>query len=316
MTFYDILGVPQNATFEQIKKAYREQIKFFHPDVFQENPEIARIKTLELNEAYATLSNANKRAAYDRTIPHQTPPTDNVTQEESSQKKTSNEDSYTKREEPVAEDRHIKITWLDLQPDWFQKLFKILKPVLAFAAVFGIVCLISSFIPSDTENTPSKADTGSKPTSTPSGPLRQNALTTVDIELDLSQLQPPPENGAVLFEDGQDRIAPLTIRTTGTGYYYVKLKDIDTGEDVLCFFVHGGKSADVEAPLGNFELVYAYGPLWFGESLLFGNDTVYARADSIFDFTADDTQVYGWTVELYEQANGNLATENIDASEF
>ena len=35
LNFYNILGVPENATKEQIKKAYREQIKFFHPDVFQ-----------------------------------------------------------------------------------------------------------------------------------------------------------------------------------------------------------------------------------------------------------------------------------------
>ena len=68
MTHYDILGVPHNATFEQIKKGYREQVRFFHPDVFDGSKEVAKLKTQQLNEAYEILSNPDKRAAYDSTI--------------------------------------------------------------------------------------------------------------------------------------------------------------------------------------------------------------------------------------------------------
>lgn len=64
-SYYDILGVPRNATDEQIRTAYREQIRFFHPDVFQGSPEIAKEKSQELNEAYSVLSDHEKRAAYD-----------------------------------------------------------------------------------------------------------------------------------------------------------------------------------------------------------------------------------------------------------
>lgn len=64
-TYYDILGVPSTATPEQIKKAYREQIKFFHPDVFDGAPEIAQAKTTQLNEAYHILSNPKRRHEYD-----------------------------------------------------------------------------------------------------------------------------------------------------------------------------------------------------------------------------------------------------------
>lgn len=65
LNYYHILGVPMGSSTETIKQAYREQIKFFHPDVFHGNPEIAYHKTLILNEAYEILSNADKRREYD-----------------------------------------------------------------------------------------------------------------------------------------------------------------------------------------------------------------------------------------------------------
>lgn len=64
-SYYDTLGIPRTATFEQIKSAYRKQIKFFHPDVFDGNPEIAQQKSQELNEAYRILSNPVERDKYD-----------------------------------------------------------------------------------------------------------------------------------------------------------------------------------------------------------------------------------------------------------
>lgn len=70
MTYYDILGVPYNATADQIKRAYREQIRFFHPDVFQGSEDVAKIKTQQLNEAYAVLSDPGKRAVYDFDLRH------------------------------------------------------------------------------------------------------------------------------------------------------------------------------------------------------------------------------------------------------
>ncbi|GHO44676.1 J domain-containing protein [Ktedonospora formicarum] len=60
--YYTILGVPQNATPEHIKKMYRKQVRQYHPDLHHGAPD-ARIKLL--NEAYGVLSNYQKRAMYD-----------------------------------------------------------------------------------------------------------------------------------------------------------------------------------------------------------------------------------------------------------
>jgi len=62
--YYDILGVPRGASVEELRRAYRRQAKQLHPDVNKEDGAEEKIK--ELNEAYAVLSDEQKRASYDR----------------------------------------------------------------------------------------------------------------------------------------------------------------------------------------------------------------------------------------------------------
>jgi curved DNA-binding protein len=62
--YYQILGVPRDATAEDIKKSFRKLARKYHPDVSKEADAEARMK--ELNEANAVLSDPEKRAAYDQ----------------------------------------------------------------------------------------------------------------------------------------------------------------------------------------------------------------------------------------------------------
>ncbi len=62
--YYEILGVSRTATAEELKAAFRKLARQFHPDVNKEDG--AEDKFKELNEAYAILSDPEKRAAYDR----------------------------------------------------------------------------------------------------------------------------------------------------------------------------------------------------------------------------------------------------------
>ncbi|ACX51756.1 chaperone protein DnaJ [Ammonifex degensii KC4] len=64
--YYEILGVPRNATQEEIKKAYRRLARKYHPDANPDNKEEAAAKFREITEAYAVLSDPEKRAQYDR----------------------------------------------------------------------------------------------------------------------------------------------------------------------------------------------------------------------------------------------------------
>ncbi len=62
--YYQILGVPRNATLEEIKKAYRRLALKYHPDRNPGNKE-AEEKFKEISEAYSVLSDPEKRAIYD-----------------------------------------------------------------------------------------------------------------------------------------------------------------------------------------------------------------------------------------------------------
>src|ERR1700677_2397325 len=64
--YYKVMGVARDATEAQIKQAYRELARKYHPDVSKEKDAEARFK--EVGEAYEVLKSPEKRAAYDQLV--------------------------------------------------------------------------------------------------------------------------------------------------------------------------------------------------------------------------------------------------------
>ncbi len=63
--YYEVLGVDRGASDSEIKSAYRKLAKKYHPDINPGDQE-AEVKFKEASEAYAVLSDADKRRQYDQ----------------------------------------------------------------------------------------------------------------------------------------------------------------------------------------------------------------------------------------------------------
>ena len=63
--YYEVLGLQKSASADEIKRAYRQLAKKYHPDMNPGDAE-AEQKFKEVNEAYAILSDTDKKAKYDQ----------------------------------------------------------------------------------------------------------------------------------------------------------------------------------------------------------------------------------------------------------
>ena len=68
VNFYQVLGVGQSASADEIRSAYRDLVKRYHPDLFHAAGEKATAteKLRQINEAYAVLGNSERRQRYDQ----------------------------------------------------------------------------------------------------------------------------------------------------------------------------------------------------------------------------------------------------------
>ena len=72
LNYYELLGVTRESTSEEIKKAYHDCVKEFHPDLYQHKEEVSELEIKirenilkQINAAYETLSDVYKSCKYD-----------------------------------------------------------------------------------------------------------------------------------------------------------------------------------------------------------------------------------------------------------
>ena len=158
MNYYELLGVSETATTEEIKHAYKMQIKKWHPDI-NKSEEAINI-SIKLNEAKEILLDETKRAEYDRFLKEQQEETYNkyVYNKNNSQEESYNNKYEQNYEQEMVTKWQYLYSWIKyakvkkyrkvlgvtgvLLESLFCFLIKILLIVFAFACNLGSVTIL------------------------------------------------------------------------------------------------------------------------------------------------------------------------------
>ncbi|MDO4442050.1 MAG: DnaJ domain-containing protein [Moraxella sp.] len=139
----------------------------------------------------------------------------------------------------------------------------------------------------------------------------RTAYLRTQLHTVISETKPLPWTG----ETNQPNLygdAYLQIKTNRHYHHLIKIVDASNHREVAWYFVRSGDIINLNLPIGEYIVKYAYGNTWFGYDNLFGDDTMYAQVDEILDFY----NYQSYELELIQQVNGNLRTSSIDKSQF
>ena len=126
-----------------------------------------------------------------------------------------------------------------------------------------------------------------------------------------------PTNGQIFHSSDKEEVAPLEIITPSKGYdFFVKLSDINDETTIKTFYVREGSRVKTKVPLGSYYIKYATGKEWRSKNCLFGINTLYSKADKVFEFKKSGNRISGYSVELILQIEGNLSTSKISPDEW
>jgi len=141
MTHYEILGVPGDATLDQIKKKYRLLAQAYHPDKYIDCPDVQeRVaeKMVDINAAYAILSDPEERRAYDLSL------------SERNRTKATKPVVKSAVKRPVAKPVVESVIKKEIEYDWAPTFWKILVPLFAIFCLFllcwGVVRAVLSLV--------------------------------------------------------------------------------------------------------------------------------------------------------------------------
>lgn len=138
-------------------------------------------------------------------------------------------------------------------------------------------------------------------------------------------------NGQYLVVPDYELMCPLDVLAGGERSYYVYLEYIgepensydprqpstsSPGEEDMSFYVEAGNSAELYVPVGEYYAYYASGYDWQGPEALFGEDTVCNMDAYILEFYTDEESVYGYDLELWDDAEDNPDMVPISPEDF
>ena len=147
MTYYEVLGVSENASSAQIRDAYRKLVKQYHPD---RNPSAEALLLIkQINEAYDVLSDSEKRATYDRRhYVYFVPPVEEDPKEVYRREyiiRRQEQDRIQRERETISEAQ-----WDEVRKNVFVFMRWLTMPI----ALFALILVSDSFLPRTTREEP------------------------------------------------------------------------------------------------------------------------------------------------------------------
>lgn len=208
MSYYDILEVSPKASKEVIKNAYRALSKKYHPDTYKGDLKYAQEKMKEINTAYETLIDEDKRLVYDYENGYKIDPKSVV--EEYAQAVYEKEEQEEKQKEETKND-----------------IFKFLKEkkyltIAGVCAIFIVAVFVGNLIAGVGEKKEENKETSTKPTTTttttntnnsyvPSyNPTTQNTTKTEEKKEEPKKEEETKTEGKDNSNDKQENIEDVT----------------------------------------------------------------------------------------------------------
>lgn len=143
-----------------------------------------------------------------------------------------------------------------------------------------------------------------------SGGVIINSGGFVDAEYSTTR----PLTGQIFKSTGKGALPQLTVVAPSDQDAYIKMKDPETGEVVLSFYVRAEHTVKACVPVGYCDFFYVLGDGedWLGTSKAFGDNGVYAKADRSLNFTNPlNNYTYRFNVD-----DGNISPVTISKSAF
>ena len=134
-------------------------------------------------------------------------------------------------------------------------------------------------------------------------------LTTFDKLLDIAAISMPKTGKLSGSSSGTSVTFKLSADSSAT---YIQMHSADTNEVIVSCFVAAGKSTKVNVPKGNYIILWASGPYWYGEELLFGNLGAMNKSET----TEILGTSYSHTFTLEASDEGDVSFHDADLSDF
>lgn len=346
LDYYSILGVPRfYATHAEIRSAYLAQVRYFHPDAGNVAPEIAKERTQLLNSIYDTLKDPQGKRKYDEQL------SQHLKQEEERLRREAIFREATRRKFEEAPPSPPPPPQQPKKAKRYKGVkVAVLLAVVAAVAAYALPPIVDDLYQSiyydgysdgydsgysvgksggtshtqqddhpldraAQEEREKKAQKGQESTITPS--YLMPYLPSIQVPpATVKPAQPMPANEEILVYPASKTFCPLAVEVTGSTNYYIYLDSLTSEDYDMAFMVSPNSYAEVEVPIGQYEIYYTTGTTWYGTDDRFGDDAPCYKCDGVFDFYFDGDYYMGYTLELYLQYNGNLDTDEIPSNQF